>query len=180
MEIRFEIRWKKPKLSIHWLYFTQLCSNLYKMIDSWWYLIPTLFKRFALWTEIIYKNLNFRSARPSGYNFTTVKAQPSGSGVAFLTDLKKYRKYGVVIQAFNEKGPGPMSSEIVTQTLEDGVFHFRDFFFRFIFQYLFSNCINATTYAAGRKQVFITIVINCIKFSLIYHFYLLWKLTSWL
>lgn len=49
--------------------------------------------------------------------------------MAFLTDLKKYRKYGVVIQAFNEKGPGPMSSEIVTQTLEDGVLHFRDFLF---------------------------------------------------
>jgi hypothetical protein len=63
---------------------------------------------------------NFRSGRPSGYNFTTVKAQPSGSGVAFLTDLKKYRKYGVVIQAFNEKGPGPMSPETVAQTLEDG------------------------------------------------------------
>lgn len=57
-----------------------------------------------------------------------MKAQSSGSGVAFLTDLKKYRKYGVVIQAFNEKGPGPMSSEIVTQTLEDGVYYFRVFF----------------------------------------------------
>ena len=74
------------------------------------------------YTEDIHARLIFRSARPSGYNFTTVKAQASGSGSAFLTDLKKYRKYGVVIQAFNEKGPGPMSSEIVAQTLEDGTF----------------------------------------------------------
>lgn len=66
--------------------------------------------------------MNCRLGRPSGYNFTTVKAVSSGSGVAFLTDLKKYRKYGVVIQAFNEKGPGPMSAEIVAQTLEDGEF----------------------------------------------------------
>ena len=74
------------------------------------------------YTEVIHARLIFRSARPSGYNFTTVKAQTSGSGMAILTDLKKYRKYGVVIQAFNEKGPGPMSSEIVAQTLEDGAF----------------------------------------------------------
>jgi hypothetical protein len=80
-----------------------------------------------------------------------VKAQPSGSGVAFLTDLKKYRKYGVVIQAFNEKGPGPMSSEIVTQTLEDGVFRFRDLvFLHFTLHYLFSKCVNATAYATVR------------------------------
>ena len=73
-------------------------------------------------TEVIHASLIFRSARPTGYNFTTVKAQASGSGAGFLTDLKKYRKYGVVIQAFNEKGPGPMSSEVVAKTLEDGAF----------------------------------------------------------
>ncbi|XP_021925400.1 Down syndrome cell adhesion molecule-like protein Dscam2 isoform X4 [Zootermopsis nevadensis] len=76
-----------------------------------------------LWNgEILGYYVGYRehgSGRPSGYNFTTVKAISSGSGVAFLTDLKKYRKYGVVIQAFNEKGPGPMSAEIVAQTLED-------------------------------------------------------------
>lgn len=47
-------------------------------------------------------------------------ARPDGSGTALLTGLKKYRKYGVVVQAFNEKGPGPMSQEEVAQTLEDG------------------------------------------------------------
>jgi hypothetical protein len=87
--------------------------------------------------------------------------------VAFLTDLKKYRKYGVVIQAFNEKGPGPMSSEIVTQTLEDGVFHFRDLV-------LFVPLPHSSTYflnvlmqlfmllqESDRKQVFVTMIISC-------------------
>lgn len=56
----------------------------------------------------------------SGYNFTTVAPWASGSGLAIIKGLKKFRKYGVVIQAFNEKGPEPMAAEIVTQTLEDG------------------------------------------------------------
>ncbi|KAK3930875.1 Down syndrome cell adhesion molecule-like protein Dscam2 [Frankliniella fusca] len=61
------------------------------------------------------------SNRPGGqgHNFSTVAARPDGSGSALLTGLKKYRKYGVVVQAFNEKGPGPMSHEEVAQTLED-------------------------------------------------------------
>nr|CAD7393336.1 unnamed protein product [Timema cristinae] len=61
-----------------------------------------------------------RLGRAGGYNFTTVSAKSSGSGAALLTGLKKYRKYGVVVQAFNEKGPGPTSNEVIAQTLEDG------------------------------------------------------------
>ncbi|KAG8228350.1 hypothetical protein J437_LFUL006801 [Ladona fulva] len=57
--------------------------------------------------------------RPAGYNFTTVPFNANKGGVAILTGLKKFRKYGIVVQAFNEKGPGPMSNEIVAQTLED-------------------------------------------------------------
>nr|CAD7193824.1 unnamed protein product [Timema douglasi] len=63
----------------------------------------------------------FLLGRAGGYNFTTVSAKSSGSGAALLTGLKKYRKYGVVVQAFNEKGPGPTSSEVIAQTLEDAV-----------------------------------------------------------
>lgn len=91
-------------------------------------------------TQAIHAHFIFRSARPSGYNFTTVKAQASGSGTAFLTDLKKYRKYGVVIQAFNEKGPGPMSSEIVAQTLEDGAFFKKPLVFNLLSNN-FSKCL---------------------------------------
>jgi hypothetical protein len=79
-----------------------------------------------------------------------VKALSSGSGVAFLTDLKKYRKYGVVIQAFNEKGPGPMSAEIVAQTLEDGEFS----------KYLLLLCYNLYYYKnlVESRKVIITVM----------------------
>ncbi|KAF4532567.1 hypothetical protein B566_EDAN008491 [Ephemera danica] len=63
--------------------------------------------------------------RSSGYNFTTVPFNKSGIGnkgttsLVRIRGLKKFRKYGVVVQAFNEKGPGPMSIEVVAQTFED-------------------------------------------------------------
>ncbi|XP_066995296.2 cell adhesion molecule Dscam2 [Anabrus simplex] len=57
--------------------------------------------------------------RQTGYTFTTVTDKGSASGSIILSGLQKYRKYGVVLQAFNEKGPGPMSNEVVSQTLED-------------------------------------------------------------
>jgi len=37
-----------------------------------------------------------------------------------LTNLKKFTRYSVVVQAFNALGPGPMSQEVVASTLEDG------------------------------------------------------------
>jgi len=66
-----------------------------------------------------------RMGRSSGYNFTTVlfrgieNANPQT--LLTLTNLKKFHKYGVVVQAFNEKGPGPLSTEVVVQTFEDGI-----------------------------------------------------------
>ncbi|KAI5734243.1 hypothetical protein M8J77_004297 [Diaphorina citri] len=57
--------------------------------------------------------------RQNSYNFTTIPNRSDGAGVATLTGLRKYRKYDIVVQAFNEKGPGPMSSEVSVQTLED-------------------------------------------------------------
>ncbi|KAJ1530753.1 hypothetical protein ONE63_005607 [Megalurothrips usitatus] len=79
----------------------------------------------ALWHgEILGYYVGYREhglSRPGGqgHNFSTVAARPDGSGSALLPGLKKYRKYGVVVQAFNEKGPGPMSPEEVAQTMED-------------------------------------------------------------
>lgn len=58
--------------------------------------------------------------RENGYTFTTVTEKNEGTCEAVLSRLKKYRKYGVVVQAFNEKGPGPMSPEVMATTLEDG------------------------------------------------------------
>lgn len=37
-----------------------------------------------------------------------------------LTSLKKFTKYAIIVQAFNSKGAGPASEEIVAQTLQNG------------------------------------------------------------
>ncbi|RZF37300.1 hypothetical protein LSTR_LSTR005632 [Laodelphax striatellus] len=57
--------------------------------------------------------------RATGFNFTTVPPSSNDANVAILSNLKKYRSYAIVVQAYNEKGPGPMSNEIIAQTLED-------------------------------------------------------------
>ncbi|XP_018916617.2 cell adhesion molecule Dscam2 isoform X1 [Bemisia tabaci] len=76
-----------------------------------------------LWNgEILGYYVGYREygfGRPSSYNFTTIPAVYGSTSSAVLSGLKKFRKYGVVVQAFNEKGPGPMSSEVLAQTLED-------------------------------------------------------------
>jgi hypothetical protein len=54
------------------------------------------------------------------YNFSEVPWQGEGKGQFNLDGLKKYCKYGLVVQAFNARGSGPMSSEVIAQTLEDG------------------------------------------------------------
>lgn len=37
-----------------------------------------------------------------------------------LTNLKKFTRYSVVVQAYNVLGQGPMTPEVVATTLEDG------------------------------------------------------------
>jgi hypothetical protein len=56
-----------------------------------------------------------------GYNFSEVPWQLNGKVQFRLDGLKKYCKYGIVVQAFNGRGSGPMSAEVVAQTLEDGM-----------------------------------------------------------
>ena len=58
------------------------------------------------------------------YNFTTVPWRTDDKEELRLKNLKKFSKYGIVIQAYNRKGPGPLSAEIITQTLEDGQYFF--------------------------------------------------------
>ncbi|KAK3921052.1 Down syndrome cell adhesion molecule-like protein Dscam2 [Frankliniella fusca] len=57
------------------------------------------------------------------YNFTTVPWEGAsgagGSASTVLEGLSKYKQYGVVVQAYNPKGAGPLSTEVVAQTLED-------------------------------------------------------------
>lgn len=62
-----------------------------------------------------------------GYNFSEVPWQLDGKGHFRLDGLKKYCKYGLVVQAFNGRGSGPMSPEVVAQTLEDGKLPFSFF-----------------------------------------------------
>ncbi|KAL1110190.1 hypothetical protein AAG570_008267 [Ranatra chinensis] len=54
----------------------------------------------------------------ASFNFTTVSASVTG-GTVVLSGLHPYRKYGVVAQAFNQKGPGTMTPEYIAHTMED-------------------------------------------------------------
>lgn len=56
------------------------------------------------------------------YNFQLLEV-PRGydKGLSFtILDLREFTKYTVVIQAFNDIGKGPLSSEILVMTGEDG------------------------------------------------------------
>ena len=39
-----------------------------------------------------------------------------------LSGLKRFTKYTIIVQAFNTKGAGPASEEIVAQTLQNGTY----------------------------------------------------------
>ncbi|XP_073994425.1 cell adhesion molecule Dscam2-like isoform X3 [Rhodnius prolixus] len=66
-----------------------------------------------------YVGIREYSKVPGGvFNFTTTTASP-GSMSLTLKGLHPFRKYGIVVQAFNQKGPGPVTSEFLAHTLED-------------------------------------------------------------
>lgn len=54
------------------------------------------------------------------YNMTAVFGDGEDGGELILTDLLKFQKYSIVIQAFNEVGNGPLSDPTTVQTMEDG------------------------------------------------------------
>lgn len=57
----------------------------------------------------------------SNYNYTSIMGDgESGTGELLLTNLLKYTRYLVVVQAFNQVGLGPISEPVTAQTLEDG------------------------------------------------------------
>lgn len=43
-----------------------------------------------------------------------------GTGELLLGGLEKYKRYTIVVQAFNQVGHGPLSEPVSAQTLEDG------------------------------------------------------------
>jgi len=53
-------------------------------------------------------------------NMTAVYGDGEDGGELILADLMKFKKYSIVVQAFNEVGDGPLSEPITAQTMEDG------------------------------------------------------------
>lgn len=53
-------------------------------------------------------------------NMSTVYGDGEDGGELILSDLLKFKKYSVVVQAFNEVGDGPLSEPSTAQTMEDG------------------------------------------------------------
>ncbi|XP_018406582.1 PREDICTED: Down syndrome cell adhesion molecule-like protein Dscam2 [Cyphomyrmex costatus] len=88
-----------------------------------------------LWNgEILGYHVGYKEHRLGAeqYTYKTVERRISTASVALglartsmpgrqhhLTNLKKFTRYSVVVQAFNALGPGPMTQEVVASTLED-------------------------------------------------------------
>lgn len=67
-----------------------------------------------------------------------------------LTNLKKFTRYSVVVQAYNVLGQGPMTPEVVATTLEDGKEERLEFFSPLkIFPLDKSFPINRTSYTGN-------------------------------
>lgn len=56
------------------------------------------------------------------YNFTSITGDGEDGGEVLLSGLKKYTRYTIVVQAYNEVGSGPLSEQVTTETMEDGKF----------------------------------------------------------
>lgn len=54
-------------------------------------------------------------------NMTTVYGDGEDGGELILADLIKFKRYSIVVQAFNEVGNGPLSEPTAAQTMEDGM-----------------------------------------------------------
>ncbi|XP_025160716.1 Down syndrome cell adhesion molecule-like protein Dscam2 isoform X1 [Harpegnathos saltator] len=88
-----------------------------------------------LWNgEILGYHVGYKEQRfgAEQYTYKTVERRISTASVALglartsmperqhhLTNLKKYTRYSVVVQAFNALGPGPIAQEVQATTLED-------------------------------------------------------------
>lgn len=64
--------------------------------------------------------MGYRDPFMGSYNFTSVSGDGEEGGEMLLGDLKKYTRYSIVVQAYNEVGSGPLSEPVTTETLEDG------------------------------------------------------------
>ncbi|XP_032686648.1 Down syndrome cell adhesion molecule-like protein Dscam2 isoform X7 [Odontomachus brunneus] len=67
-------------------------------------------------------NVGYRetSLNNPSYNFSSVSGDgEEGGGELRLTGLRPYTRYTLVVQAYNQVGPGPLCEPLLTQTLED-------------------------------------------------------------
>ncbi|KAM8709903.1 hypothetical protein ACLKA7_016669 [Drosophila subpalustris] len=67
-------------------------------------------------------NVGYRlaSSGNTAYNFTSVSGDgEGGNGELLLSGLSKFARYSIVVQAFNQVGPGPLSDATTAQTMED-------------------------------------------------------------
>ncbi|XP_050698368.1 cell adhesion molecule Dscam2-like isoform X2 [Eriocheir sinensis] len=58
-------------------------------------------------------------ALASDYNFQTVEVGSAYGGSSTLSGLQQYTRYEVVVQAFNNRGAGPLSPPVIATTEED-------------------------------------------------------------
>ncbi|XP_052566813.1 cell adhesion molecule Dscam2 isoform X6 [Culex pipiens pallens] len=72
--------------------------------------------------EIQGYNIGYRSinTNSNSYNFTSVTGDgEDGTGELLLANLAKFTRYTIVLQAYNQVGPGPLSEPVTAQTMED-------------------------------------------------------------
>lgn len=63
-----------------------------------------------------YKTMNGTSP----YMYHTIPVTETGSQEHTVTNLDKFTRYNVVVQAFNRRGAGPRTEQFTVTTLEDG------------------------------------------------------------
>lgn len=71
-----------------------------------------------------YKVVDDTSTNERPYSFKTMDVSKEHDSKpdfeTVLNDLQRNSRYNIIIQAFNKKGPGPSSDDVVAQTLEFG------------------------------------------------------------
>lgn len=89
-----------------------------ELLITWMPPLPELRHGEIQGYNIGYKPSTYSS---SDYNFTSVTGDgEGGTGELLLVGLRKFTRYTIVAQAFNQIGPGPLSEPSTAQTLEDG------------------------------------------------------------
>ncbi|XP_076065783.1 cell adhesion molecule Dscam2-like isoform X4 [Oratosquilla oratoria] len=62
---------------------------------------------------------NFVGSSSKNFNFSTVGVSGTGEESWTVDGLRRFTRYTFIVQAYNDKGPGPLSSEVSASTLED-------------------------------------------------------------